>query len=251
MGNKYKISWNYQDILKLRKKKSTAKLEGYLCIPLACFVWINCNYYITENNWRPIKMLQILHWPWMYSACNVHLINPSELDYWSSGMDSTFYNHAILFICFSEKGCKNFPRFQLHNKNDYFKHNSSWNVLIYYTMEAPKSNYRYSILYTDSWSQWLYCANTMRTNYTYNIPSHQCNKVISKKYIKVACAIVHKFAYIKTIECNNVVSSSIGIACSSWNFVKRYDLVALSKIYVCHKVVTMIRPCKLTIIYTI
>ena len=51
-----------------------------------------------------------------------------------------------------------------------------------------------------------------------------------KKCNKVVRATVHKFAYIKTIECNNVVSSSIGFARSSWNFVKRYDLVALSKI---------------------
>ena len=52
---------------------------------------------------------------------------------------------------------------------------------------------------------------------------------------------MHKCAYIKTIECNNVLSSSIGFAHSSWNFVKRYDLDALSKIHVCNKVVTMIR----------
>ena len=48
---------------------------------------------------------------------------------------------------------------------------------------------------------------------------------------------MHEFAYIKTIECNNIVSSSIGFACSSWNFV------ALSKVHVCNKVVTMLRPC--------
>ena len=72
---------------------------------------------------------------------------------------------------------------------------------------------------------------------------HQCNKVVSKKYNRVVCAIVHKFAYIKTIECNNVVYFSIGFACSSWNFVKRYDLVVLSKIHVCNKVVTMIQHC--------
>ena len=65
---------------------------------------------------------------------------------------------------------------------------------------------------------------------------------LKKKCNKVVCAIMHKFAYIKTIECNNVVSSSIGFACSSWNSVKRYDLVALSKIDVCNKVVTMIQP---------
>ena len=65
----------------------------------------------------------------------------------------------------------------------------------------------------------------------------KCNKVVSKKCNKVVCAIVHKFANIKTIECNNIVSSSIGFACSSWNSVKRYDLVALSKINVCNKVV--------------
>ena len=63
-----------------------------------------------------------------------------------------------------------------------------------------------------------------------------------KKCNKVVCAGVHKFACIKIIECNNVVSSSIGFACSSWNFVEMYDLVALSKIHVCSKVVTMIRP---------
>ena len=76
------------------------------------------------------------------------------------------------------------------------------------------------------------------------ILSCQNNKVVAiKKSNKVVCAIVHKFAYIKTIECNNVLSSSIGFACSFWNSVKRYDLVALSKIHVCNKVVTMIRPC--------
>ena len=49
----------------------------------------------------------------------------------------------------------------------------------------------------------------------------------------------------KTIEGNSIVhvSSSIGFACSSWNFVKRYDLVALSKIHVCNKVITMIWLC--------
>ena len=42
------------------------------------------------------------------------------------------------------------------------------------------------------------------------------NKVVSiKKCNKVVCAIVHTFAYVKTIECNNGVSSSIGSACSS------------------------------------
>ena len=36
-------------------------------------------------------------------------------------------------------------------------------------------------------------------------------RIYKKKCNKVVCAIVHKFAYIKTIECNNVVSSnSIG-----------------------------------------
>ena len=75
----------------------------------------------------------------------------------------------------------------------------------------------------------------------FNKSLQQGNKLVSKKKKcnKVVCAIVHKFAYIKTIECNNVVSSSIGFACSSWNFVKRYDLVALRKIHVCNKVVTI------------
>ena len=48
---------------------------------------------------------------------------------------------------------------------------------------------------------------------------------------------------INCLMCKNVVSSSIGFACSSWNFLKRYDLVALSKIHVYKNVVTMIRPC--------
>ena len=75
------------------------------------------------------------------------------------------------------------------------------------------------------------------------ILSCQNNKVVCKKnYNKVVRTIVHKFAYLKTIECNNV-GSSIGFACSSWNSVKRYDLVALSKIHVCSKVVTVIWPC--------
>ena len=58
---------------------------------------------------------------------------------------------------------------------------------------------------------------------------------------QVICAIAHRFAHIKTIECNKVVSSSTGFACSSWTSVKRYNLVALSNIHVCNKVVTMIR----------
>ena len=62
------------------------------------------------------------------------------------------------------------------------------------------------------------------------ISSPQYNKVVSKNICnKVVYAIVHTFAYIKTIEYNNVVSSSICFACSSWNFVKRYNL------HVCNK----------------
>ena len=57
--------------------------------------------------------------------------------------------------------------------------------------------------------------------------------------IHATMSYVYTFAYIKIIECNNVLFSSIGFACSSGNFVKRYDLVALSKIHVCNKVVTM------------
>ena len=46
--------------------------------------------------------------------------------------------------------------------------------------------------------------------------------VVSKKCNEAVCARVHKFA--NTIECNNVVSSSTGFACPSWNFIKIYDL---------------------------
>ena len=73
-------------------------------------------------------------------------------------------------------------------------------------------------------SQTQYCSRC-----AWRISSHQCNNVV--------CARVHEFACIKTIECNSGVSSSVGCACSSWNFVKRYDLVALSKIHVCNDLV--------------
>ena len=82
-----------------------------------------------------------------------------------------------------------------------------------------------------------------------HISSHGCNMVASKtKCNKVVCATVHKFAYIKTIEPNNVVSSSIGFTCSSWNSVKRYDLVALSEIRVCNKVISQGRNCDTTLL---
>ena len=45
---------------------------------------------------------------------------------------------------------------------------------------------------------------------------NETRSYLKKKCNKVVCAIVHKFAYIKTIECNNAVSSSTGFACSSW-----------------------------------
>ena len=78
--------------------------------------------------------------------------------------------------------------------------------------------------YIQKW--WQLDPTTGCTNVIY-----QCHKVVSMKCNEDVRAIVHKFAYMKTIECHNVVSSSMGFARSTWNSVQRYDLVAVMRRY--------------------